>query len=426
MVNKGDVFAWIFFLAIWILPILARELRSGWRVMLTYWFVIFLHQAMALTNNFWFTIIGAEGDAKEFHLKGVELEQWENFTFGIDGYFYNNLLGIVYWLFGPSQLLGQELSILAFAVSCIILIKILHIMELSRYEVSVLLAYGALPSMVLLGSITLRESYQVLFFMLAIYWGIKMQMKGGVNSYLLFMVMSALVMGLFHNGLLIYSTFLIVLVMVWSLRPVTYFWNIKKLRLMAVFATLVLMVGVINLARVKLVGGLPGLVALANGDLLEAAATFRDFSRKSMTRATYGISLDLSSPFMTIYTSCKVYVHYLFAPFPWQVKNALDAYAAMESILRLTLIYFSVKHWRKAYGVQRRLLGLMLILFFSMTFMWAMGTTNYGTAIRHHMLSWWILIIAGTPLLMEVLSRVGFCLIVRKNSDSLEPNKKIL
>jgi hypothetical protein len=127
---------------------------------------------------------------------------------------------------------------------------------------------------------------------------------------------------------------------------------------------------------------------------------------------------------MTIYTSCKLYVHYLFAPFPWQVKNALDTYAAMESILRMTFIYFSVKHWRKAYGVQRRLLGLMLILFFSMSFMWAMGTTNYGTAIRHHMLSWWILVIAGLPLLMESLSRVWVFLAVRNHSPSLEPSEK--
>jgi hypothetical protein len=91
-------------------------------------------------------------------------------------------------------------------------------------------------------------------------------------------------------------------------------------------------------------------------------------------------------------------------------EKYLDAYTAMKSILCFTLIYFSVKHWRKAYGVERRLLGVMLVLFFSMSFMWAMGTTNYGTAIRHHMLSWWILVIAGSPLPIEALSSVLFCL----------------
>ena len=76
--------------------------------------------------------------------------------------------------------------------------------------------------------------------------------------------------------------------------------------------------------------------------------------------------------------------------------------------MRMILIYFSVKQWRKAYGSQRRLLGLMLILYFSVTLMWALGTTNYGTAMRHHMLSWWIIVSVGVPPLMEKLSRFWF------------------
>lgn len=411
--DKGTMIAWLLFMAIWFLPFFFREFRSSGRMILAYWFVVALHQAVAFTNTFWFTTLGADADAIVFHASGVELGQSGNFSIGIDGYFYINFLGIVYWLFGPSKLLGQELSILAFAVSCIILIKILHLLELSRYGVSALFAYGALPSTVLLGSVTLRESYQVLFFMLAIYWGIKMQMKGGVNSYLIFMIMSALVMGVFHNGLLVYAIFLIVLVMVWSLRPVTCFWNIKKLRLMAVFATLALMVGATYLVNAQIVRGLRGLTVLVNGELLEATAIFRELSKMTMTRATYGVALDLSSPFTTIYASCKLYIYYLFAPFPWQINNALDVYGSMESILRLVLICFALKNWRNAYGTQRRLLGLMLILFFSMSFMWAMGTTNYGTAIRHNMVSWWVLVIIGLPLLMEALNNIWLDLRVR-------------
>ena len=50
------------------------------------------------------------------------------------------------------------------------------------------------------------------------------------------------------------------------------------------------------------------------------------------------------------------------------------------------------------------MLGLMLILFFSMSIMWAVGTTNYGTAIRHNMLTWWILVIGGVPPLIKKLN----------------------
>ena len=154
------------------------------------------------------------------------------------------------------------------------------------------------------------------------------------------------------------------------------------------------------------------------------AEGFRDNSVRVMGRANYSANLDLSSLYTIIYTSCKLYLYYLASPFPWQIKNVLDVGGMIESILRITLIYFSVKHWRNAYGAQRRILGLMLILFFSMSFMWAVGTTNYGTAARHHMLSWWILVLAGLPLVMEALGRVRFGLTARKHSHSLEPTEK--
>ena len=67
------------------------------------------------------------------------------------------------------------------------------------------------------------------------------------------------------------------------------------------------------------------------------------------------------------------------------------------------LICFFVFEWRKAVDLRKRLLGLLLLLFFSMSFLWAVGTTNYGTAIRHNMLIWWILVIGGVPPLIKKL-----------------------
>ena len=102
------------------------------------------------------------------------------------------------------------------------------------------------------------------------------------------------------------------------------------------------------------------------------------------------------------------------------INNFLDVYAVMESIFRMTLIYFSVKHWRNAVGSQKRLFGLMLILYFSITLLFAIGTTNYGTAMRHHMLSWWIIVIVGIPPLMTKLSCIPFGLGTWRRKRSLK------
>lgn len=66
-------------------------------------------------------------------------------------------------------------------------------------------------------------------------------------------------------------------------------------------------------------------------------------------------------------------------------------------------VYFFVLNKALA---KRRLLGLMLVLFFSMTFLLAVGTSNYGTAIRHYMVTWWILVAIGLPSLLDSLRRL--------------------
>jgi hypothetical protein len=55
--------------------------------------------------------------------------------------------------------------------------------------------------------------------------------------------------------------------------------------------------------------------------------------------------------------------------------------------------------------VKRRIWGLFLIIYFSMTFLWSTGTVNYGTSIRHHLLTNWIIVIAGGSRLIEFLSQ---------------------
>ena len=54
-------------------------------------------------------------------------------------------------------------------------------------------------------------------------------------------------------------------------------------------------------------------------------------------------------------------------------------------------------------AIQKNILGLMILLYFTITFLWAIGTVNYGTSIRHHVMSWWILTVVGVPSLMQYL-----------------------
>ena len=417
--RDGDVGALVLLSVIGLLPVFVREFRNSARLTLAYWFVVALHQCVAFTHAFLFKTIGSGKDAQTFNNSAIKYAQSQDFFTCIDcgryTTFFENLLGFLYWLFGSSSLVGSELTILMFAISCIVLVKILGLLELSHYKVSTLLVFGSLPSMVFLGSVTLREPYEVLFFMLVTYFGLGMLRGENIRVNGVFMVVSALVMGQFHSGLMMLGILISALFFTWNPHPTSSLLSMKKRHLRILFVMLTLLTGVVFLTRVQHVD-LGALSSVVDLKVQSSTEQFQHNTGSVVGRTTYIIPLDFSSPFTTFHSYFMLYMYYLFAPFPWQISNVLDFCASMESISRMVLIYFSCKHWRRSYGVQRRLLGLMLIIFFGMSFMWALGTTNYGTAMRHNLLSWWILAIIGVPLLVEMLRPFWLGLTVRIRS----------
>ena len=148
------------------MPLFSRELRQNKQILVGYVFVIALHQIMAFTNACIYQTLMARNDARGFHTFARELirnEEW-NFDFAVGHNFYIDMLATVYRWFGSSHLLGEQLSILAFALSCIVFLKILRQLEVGRYRLFALIAFGAYPTMIVYGSITVRESYEVFFF----------------------------------------------------------------------------------------------------------------------------------------------------------------------------------------------------------------------------------------------------------------------
>ena len=418
--------------ATFLMPVFSRELRKSWAIIVVYWVVIVLHQGVAFLNQYIYAIhekspnsiasgiIGAGSDAnqgfhhiaKELALNGELLYRSTFLSLPLSlesllkggSFFYYEMLGSFYQWFGVSLLLGEQLSILAFSFSCIVFLKIMRQLGLEHYRASCLFCFGALPTMVLLGSVTLRESFQVFFFMLAVYSGVKISMSKKLHiASIFYMIIAALFMGFFHKALVVYAVFMIFLFLVFSARPISRRGNIKKLHLIAVGVSPFIFIGLVltsatNSSTFLYIKGL-----IDHSNLFNYIASYQASSISNFGRTSYAVSLDDSSIFMMIYSFLKVYSYYLFKPFPWEIYSAIDFYAFLEVLIRITLICFFVFEWWKAVGLRKRLLGLMLLLFLSMSILWAVGTTNYGTAIRHNMLTWWILVIGGVPPLIKKL-----------------------
>ena len=404
----NDWAGWLFIFFSFFIVTVFREIRKDGRIVLALWLVLALHHVVALTNAYIGTVKGAESDAATFHRLGAELAVSGDWSLKIGSGFYEQFLGVFYKILSPSHLLGEELSILAFALSCVVLLKLINLLGLRQYRVGILLLFGLLPAMLLLGSVTLREPYQILFFMLSVYWGLRFYLKPARGA-MVFCVLSSLAMGLFHKGLILYVLFLLPLVFLWPTQPVKRAWGVLKFskrRLIGGVVALLLVLGLFSLCGS---GGMPGLEALksvASGRGLEYVEKYRASSAAIDARATYGMTLDTSSPGVMAVTMLLVYIYYLFSPFPWQVSNILDFYAAIESMLRFVLIVFAIVGWRGTNGVYRRTFGLLLVIYFSMAFLWSLGTTNYGTSIRHHLVNFWIIVVLGGPGLIAFIARL--------------------
>jgi len=388
-------------------------------------FVLLLHHFMAIINAYFYTFPGAEPDPANFHRGSIVWAAGGKWLFSVGVNFYEQLLGIFYRIFGPSQLFGEELSVLAFLLSCFVLIKIIELLNISKYTVLLLLIYGLLPTNLIFCSKILRESYQILFFMLSVYWGLRFHLKPAKEA-MIFCVLSALIMGLFQRALILYALFLVPLLFLWFPQQISgslsYKWSFSKRRLIIVSLLLVLIIGALISGIQLKVSGLGPVEAFLSGEWLKYAEEYRISAIEksaSYARAIYGITLDVSSPISLIKSVWLIYIYYLLAPFPWQVANWLDIYGAAESLLRFLLIMFSIISWYRAESIQRRIRGLLLIIYFSLTFLWAMGTVNYGASIRHHVLTNWIIIILGGPVMIDFVLRQ-----FRKKSSTFKTVKR--
>lgn len=380
-----------------VIPLLIDPRRRP-RLLLAIWITLALHHAVSIVSVF-STPLFRDPDAKAFHSAAsfIALRGGYNFAPGAD--FYRSTLGLVYAAAGPSLFLGQATSCLAYALSCIMLCKLMDLLKIERHQISVIVVFGLLPALILIGTSTMRESWQILFFLSSVYFLIRFRLKA--EPWSLFLgVAGALAMGFMHNGLLVYALGMLPIVLFSRIGARS---SLSLARLVGLALTGLLLAG---LGAAVVFNKLPrsaSLEAVTKGDALEYTAEYRERGAKG-ARAEYGITLDTGSPIAFAKSAGLLFVYYMLAPFPWQISTGLDVAGAADSWFRALLILFALRAWRGSPpGVFSSVQGVLLGLYFAMSFLWALGTINYGTGARHHIVAVWIPVLLGVPPLLDTV-----------------------
>lgn len=397
--NITTIFVTMIFMSIMMIaPFLSFHFRRNSNLLIIYYSVILIYQLVAFTNAYWFRTIGADMDANSFHVLATEISNIGVFHFSSDANLYKNILGLLYWLTTPSLIIGEQLSILAISISIIILANIINLLRLDKFQTPIIFVYALLPTMFTLGALTLREPLQIFLLITATFFGIKMKIYPKMKlinfSLMLIFVIAA---GLLHKAIFLFGLIYVGAFMIWNIDTKLGKYKITKSQLMLLILAPIFLIMLFYFASNSSISGSELFRKILSLEILEAISKHRSVT--PIGRASYNIPFEAYSFSSLILSSVLIYITYLFSPFLWQVSSFVDFYAFIEAIIHLILIYYSIKLWRLSDGITRSFLGLFLTLFFGMTFMWALGTTNYGTGMRHKMISWWLLALMGTPLL---------------------------
>ena len=372
------------------------------KVKLTLWLGFFLRLVIAFVNGFVGPTYGASADSLGFHEAAVSFSQ--NLT--DDSFLFNNiypsLLGVFYSITTDSLFLGSALSALGWLASAFILLRIMRILSFKMSnQWRVMLIYALIPTSLMYTGITLREPFQLLFINLALYAALKIYFHRS-NAHWLVLFLAVVGMGAMHGALLVSGIFIIV---------GTLFLLTSRNRKGVSFTKVVLVTPIVILCLFY--GFLLFTSLTSYGERLEdgldvAVQVYQEgtLSDGEYARANYRTDIEIDGLGGLILSLPTFLFQYLFEPMPWKIGSMVDVVALLENMLRFWLIWNALKYLVGSYrnkpmfvahnyfGYERCIL-LIFLSYLVIETLWSLGTSNWGTATRHHLPSLGLLLVAS-------------------------------
>ena len=380
--------------------------------LLLVWLGLFLRLVNAFFNGFFGPSFGADTDSIGFHLWAVEISQNPVFDGFSVGNIYAYILGIFYFITTDHLFLGSALSAFGWLASAFILLRIMRILSFDMSsQWMVMLIYALIPSSLMYTSVTLREPFQLLFSNLAIYAALKIYFHRSIAHWLV-LLLAAVGMGMLHGALLVCAIFIIVgtlfLLTTRNRKGISF----TKVVLISPILILCLFYG-FSLFEIFSYGGRDTMEV----GLAFAIQTYQEGAIGYEGRALYRTDVDINGLGGLILSIPSFLFQYLFEPMPWRISSIVDVVMLVENMLRFWLIWNALKYLvgnyrnkpmfdarnvsseqnfltAKRVGNERFIFFIFLSYLLTET-IWSLGTSNWGTASRHHVPSLGLLLVMG-------------------------------
>ncbi len=237
------------------------------------------------------------------------------------------------------------------------------------------------PASILYSSITAREVWIILPFMVGLIGTAKWFDSRDFRCILIALTGFS-GSTVFHGGMLL-SVLIAILIFSIHESKALFKWSRKKIRNKQIYylllATLVLMAIFISPYVIDFLISLPQIRILSQRSFTEAIEHL--WQDRASGDAAYLIEFELNNLGDFLWLCSLRTIYFLFLPFPWMIRSPIDLLGILDALfywLACILITFKLKI---IFGDSKK--RNVLIIIFSMIVVFAIGTSNYGTALRH-------------------------------------------
>lgn len=337
--------------------------------------------SLSILNAYFGPLPGADVDAVDF----IMLASTDFTLLNVGTEVYLAILGIVFNLLEKSTLIGSLMSVVVVIPYLVIVCGIVEKYG-TRPDIKIifLIILTLLPSTLLFHSVSLREAYMVSGLAIFVYAGFKIIEFGPKTAYVTLAILGFALFGWLHKGTFIISIFNVIF-----LALICF----KRNKVLGILLIFLIVLAASSISFSSFGGrGFEVIAAITDGSILDYTKNYRSFSETLAAKTTYYIDYNTNP----IYFISSAITQYIFMPFPGQIFGLFGLYISLERVLTFAMIVVLLRNWSGSInGIEKRKLKFLIGLFIISSFIWGVGTSNYGTGMRHHTTHDFLLVLAA-------------------------------
>jgi 4-amino-4-deoxy-L-arabinose transferase-like glycosyltransferase len=359
-----------------------------------------LRVVAAISHTFIISLPDGLGDALSFQQIAEGLAQLklpeviERFPGYGGGFGYPWLMGLIYLALDESVLLIQSINVIAGTTSVFFSYRLAKLCWNERAAIRAAWVVALFPTLIMYSALTLREAFIVLFLLYSLINVLHWHQNGRLSSMLLGFF-GFLLAGFFHAGILVGAFIFAAIVVQKNALIILYALQRGYLNLSGVFVFCFVMASLLPYLLGYL--DIPYLGSAHN--VIDFASLLAQANRTQVGYAAYPEWLRPQDILDYLLLLPPKFLYFYVAPFPWDIRSLSHAIGFLDSILYLVLGWLILRN-RSLIWANRHARILMLILI-PLLVTYALGTSNFGTGIRHRSKFVSVLLVIAAPFISK-------------------------